>query len=160
MPLSRGEFAFLYRSEQGVIDAHRWRRAAAPLVAIFAGLTVVWLLVRPYASRSLGERTLFDPLILATNLYRLLYGLAAILLAICWVNLAAKRFRDRARPAPVGLAGLLPLCALCDGALRWLQPQVADILPRASVFVGDAAVFAALIWTVAECGDLIPKGGR
>ena len=125
-----------------------------PLVGIFVAASALWPFARPYAARSLDERAFFDPLAIAANLYLLLYGLAVILLAISWVNLSAKRFRDRDRVPPVGLAGLLPLVVVLDGALRWLQPQIADALPRPWVFAGDAAVVVALAWTVAECADL------
>lgn len=153
----RRDFAFLYQSEQGAIDARVWARGAVPLAAIFAVLTGIWLAVRPIGSRGLAERQLFDPPTIAANLYQLLYIFAVILLAISWVNLSAKRFRDRGRVPPVGLAGAFPLVALLDGALRWLQPQMADVLPRWMVFTGDGLVALALAWTIAECGDFLAR---
>ena len=150
----RGRFAFLYRSEQGTIDATVWRRAALPLGAFFFILTVVWILVRPYASRGLTERSFIDAVSLAANIFGILYSFAVLLLAVCWVNLSAKRFRDRGRRPALGFAGLLPLVILADGALHWLQPQIADVLPGWSVYGGDAIVAALLAWTVAECLDL------
>lgn len=153
----RHDFAFLYQSEQGVIDARVWARAAALLTAIFVAVTGVWLVVRPFGRRSLAERHLFDPLAIAANFYQLFFIFAVILLAISWVNLSAKRFRDRGLAPPIGLAGIFPLFALLDGALRWLQPQIADILPRWTVFAGDGLVAVALAWTVAECGDFFAR---
>lgn len=153
----RRDFAFLYQSEQGTIGARIWARSAALLAAIFVVATGVWLALRPLGTRSLAERHLFDPLAIAANLYQLVYILAVILLAISWVNLSAKRFRDRGMMPPVGLAGIFPLFALLDGALRWLQPQMPDILPRWSVFVGDGLVALALAWTVAVCGDFFAR---
>lgn len=153
----RRDFAFLYQSEQGTIDARGWLRAAAPLVAIFVVATGIWMALRPIGSRSLAMRTLFDPATLAANIYQLFYILAVILLAISWVNLSAKRFRDRGMVPPVGLAGIFPLFAVLDGALRWLQPQMPDVLPRWSVFVGDGLVALVLVWTVAMCADFFAR---
>lgn len=152
--VERKTFAFLYKTEQGVIDARTWSRAAIPPAALFFATTVLWLVLRPFASRGLDQRALFDPLSLAVSVYVLLYSLCAILIGICWVNLTAKRFRDLGRAPPVGLAGLVPLLALFDGALRWLQPRAADVLPGWMVFCGDAVVAAALVWTVIECAGL------
>ena len=153
----RRGFAFLYQSEQGVIDARGWMRGAAPLAAIFIVVTGIWMVLRPIGSRGLSQRTLFDPATLAANIYQLFYILAVILLAISWVNLSAKRFRDRGMVPPVGLAGIFPLFALLNGALRWLQPQMPDVLPRWSVYAGDAAVAIALVWTVAACADFFAR---
>lgn len=153
----RRDFAFLYQSEQGAIDARVWLRGAAPLAAIFLVATGIWLVLRPIGSRSLAVRTLFDPATLAANIYQLFYILAVILLAISWVNLSAKRFRHRGMNPPVGLAGIFPLFALLDGALRWLQPQMPDVLPRWSIYASDGLVAVALIWTVAVCGDFFAR---
>lgn len=153
----RGAFAFLYQSEQGLIDVRAWARGAAPLAAIFLVVTGLWLVLRPIGSRGLAERHFLDPLTIAANLYQLFYIFAVILLAISWVNLSAKRFRDRGMTPPVGLAGIFPLCALLDGALRWLQPQMAESLPRWTVFTGDGLVVLALAWTIAECGDFFAR---
>ena len=156
----RGRFAFLYQSEAGVIDAPTWRRAAGAIAAIFLVLTLVYILVRPIAARGLADRAgLFDAAALAANVAVLLYAVAAMLLGISWVNLSAKRFRDLGRRPPLGLAGLLPLVILADGTLRWLQPQIADVLPHALVYLGDIAVLAALAWTVAVCAGLVPRRG-
>lgn len=153
----RRDFAFLYQSEQGTIDARVWLRGAAPLVAIFVVATGVWMALRPLGARSLAVRSLFDPATLAANIYQLFYILAVILLAISWVNLSAKRFRDRGFAPPVGLAGIFPLFALLDGAIRWLQPQMPDVLPRWSVYAGDGLVALALVWTVAVCADFFRR---
>ncbi len=157
----RGRFAFLYRSDQGTLGAHEWWRAALPLLALFALATAGWLFAHPYALRSLARRGFIEPSAIAANLYLIFYTLAVLLLGVCWVNLCAKRFRDRGRMLPLGLAGLLPLAMLADGALRWLQPRIVDTLPGWSVYFGDALVAAVLAWTLAECFDLVrptPRG--
>ena len=156
----RGRFAFLYRSEQGTIDANEWRLAALPVAALFVALTVVWILVRPYANRGLTERSFLDVVSLAANIFGIFYSFAVLLLAICWVNLCAKRFRDRRRKPALGFAGLLPLIILADGALHWLQPQISDVLSGWSVYGGDVIVAAILAWTVAECLDLLRGPAR
>ena len=69
LPDGRRGFAFLYQSEQGVIDARGWMRGAVPLAAIFIVVTGIWMVLRPIGSRSLSQRTLFDPATLAANIY-------------------------------------------------------------------------------------------
>lgn len=155
MWVRRGEFATLYRTERGRIDRQAWVRGAVPLAALLALLTLGWSALAPFASRGPGERAFFDPLAIAANLYLVLYTFAAVLIAVSWVNLSAKRFRDRGRPSPVGLAGLFPLLALLAGSIHWLRPRAADIVPVWLVFAGDALALAALAWTVAECLDLL-----
>ena len=153
----RGGFAFLYQSDAGTIDARTWSHAGAKLFAVFVVLTAGFLVIRPYAGRGLADRTLFDPLSLVANLAVLIYGVVVILLGVSWMNLSAKRFRDRGDRPPLGLAAVLPFAILFDGTLRWLQPQVADTLPRPVVFLGDAVVVAALAWTVAACTDVLHR---
>ncbi|MDE2364515.1 MAG: hypothetical protein KGM42_17700 [Hyphomicrobiales bacterium] len=150
-------FHFLYRSDKGTIDRARWSAAAAPLAAIFVVTTFFVSVALPYSNRPLTERALFDPATFAANAYIIVYAFLLLLLAICWVNLGAKRFRDRGRPAPLGLAGLLPLAALVAGAAAWLQPRVAEDMPRWTVWGCDAIVIVIALWTIAELFDLTPK---
>ena len=120
------QFAFLFRTEQGRIDRQTWHYGAGLLALPLVVLTGLWLALAPYANRSLDQRAFADPRTFASYAYLVVYAFAVLLIAVCYVNLSAKRFRDRGRPAPVGLAGLLPFVALCDGAARWLQPRVAE----------------------------------
>ena len=99
-----------------------------------------------------------DPAALAANTYILAYAALTIFTAISWVNLGAKRFRDRGRPAPLGLAGLLPLAMLRAGAADWLQPRVAEVMPRASVWACEAVLLVVAVWTALEMFDVIAKG--
>ena len=153
-------FHFLYRTDQGRIDRARWIAAAAPLVIGLAVGTAILSAALPYANRTLDERVFYDPLAFAANAYIVAYAFALLLTAISWVNLAAKRFRDRGRPAPLGLAGLLPLAVLVAGAVDWLQPRVADIMPRWSVWGCEAAQALIALWTLAELLDVVSKAPR
>jgi uncharacterized membrane protein YhaH (DUF805 family) len=150
-------FRFLYRSEQGRVDRARWLSAAAPLALVFVVTTAIMLWALPYANRPLTERAFYDPAALATNAYILAYAALTIFIGISWVNLGAKRFRDRGRPAPLGLAGLLPLAMLLAGAAHWLQPRVAEVMPRATVWACDALLVVVAIWSLAELLDFLPK---
>lgn len=151
-------FRFLYRTDQGRIDRAGWLRAAAPLALSFALTTAIMLAILPWTNRPLTERAFLDPATLAANTYILAYAALTIFTAISWVNLGAKRFRDRGRPAPLGLAGLLPLAMLVAGAAAWLQPRVAEVMPRATVWACEALMVVVAIWTVLEVFDVIAKG--
>jgi len=150
---TQSEFRFLYRTEQGRIDRARWISGATALVVILAlGVALLWM-VLPYANRPLSERAFYDPLTFAANFYILVFAAATILLAVSWTNLSAKRFRDRGRPAPLGLAGLMPLAGLLAGAAHWLQPRVAEAMPRWTVWGCDVLLVVVAVWTLAELLD-------
>ncbi len=145
-------FRFLYRTDKGRIDRAGWLRGAAPLALLFAVTTAIMLALLPWSNRPLTERAFYDPAALAANTYILVYAALTIFAAISWVNLGAKRFRDRGRPAPLALAMLVA------GAAAWLQPRVAEVMPRASVWMCEAALVAVAIWTMLEMFDLVAKG--
>lgn len=149
-------FRFLYRTDQGRLDRQRWLAGATPLLllAVVGGGVAMW--VAPYAHRSLAERAFYDPLTFGANVYLLVYSFVMILTAISWTNLSAKRFRDRGRPAPLGLAGLAPLAALVAGGAHWLQPRVAEVLPRWTVWSCDILLAVIAVWTLVELFDLTP----
>ena len=151
-------FRFLYRTDKGRIDRAGWFRAAAPLAVSFVVTTAIMLALLPWANRPLTERAFFDPAAFAANTYILVYAALTLLTAISWVNLGAKRFRDRGRPAPLGLAGLLPLAMLVAGAADWLQPRVAEVMPRATVWACEGALVVVAIWTFLEMLDVLAKG--
>jgi hypothetical protein len=50
------------------------------------------------------------------------------------------------------LAGLLPLAALVSGAVHWLQPRVAEVMPYWYVAGADAILVAITAWNVVELG--------
>ena len=151
-------FRFLYRTDKGRIDRAGWFRAAAPLAVSFVVTTAIMLALLPWANRPLTERAFFDPAAFAANSYILAYAALTLLTAISWVNLGAKRFRDRGRPAPLGLAGLLPLAMLVAGAADWLQPRVAEVMPRATVWACEGALVVVAVWTFLEMFDVLAKG--
>ncbi len=154
---------FLYRMDQGRIDGATWVRGAGALAAILAPLTLIWLALRPHIVHDLSKSPLFAPEIFAAYAYALSYAFVLILIAASYVNLSAKRFRDRGRPAPLGLASLFPLAVLLVGAAHLapiLHPSVAETMP--SWFVGslDAALVVAALWTIVELGVLPSQAPR
>jgi uncharacterized membrane protein YhaH (DUF805 family) len=149
---SRERLFFLYRSEEGRIDRETWTRGALGLVGVLLPLTLIWLLLLPYTSHDLAKSPFFVPQTAVAYAYLAFYSLIVLLVAASWVNLAAKRFRDLDRPAPLVLAGLLPFAGLVVGAAHWLQPQIADLMPRWQVAATDVILVAIAAWTVIELG--------
>ena len=152
MEAEQSRWSFLFRTDEGRIDAKTWWVNSALLVAIFAVITFGWILVRPYAEHDLATQPLFTFSILAANLYRLVYGFACILLLVCFYNLSAKRWRDIGRPA--ALAGLLPFLASTAWALHWLEPRVGGEVPHFVVVLADILLYATLAWNLIELGGL------
>ncbi len=97
-------------------------RGALMLTGIFAVLTLGWILVEPFADKSLATTVAGTIVALTGNLYRLAYGFICVLLLICLYNLSAKRWRNLGRPA--SFAGILPVAAAVTAALYWLEPRV------------------------------------
>jgi uncharacterized membrane protein YhaH (DUF805 family) len=148
-------FGFLFRSDQGRIGTRTWWLGSAGLGATLAVLTALWVGLEPSAHRDLGTTSFLDWWTLAAYVYLLFYALAVLLIAICYTNLSAKRWRDRGRPA--SLAGLLPLAALVSGAVHWLQPRVAESIPHWYVLGTDLLLAAIIVWTVIELGFDRPR---
>ena len=143
---------FLFKTDQGEIDAPTWRRGAAVLLAILVVATILWRLLAPYARHDLDTMPFLQPMVMIAYTYLIVYSFAVILTAVCYVNLTAKRLRARHRPP--GLAGLLPLLMLLAGAAHWLQPRMGDEMPAGAPFVFDAFALAVLVWIVVDCGIL------
>jgi uncharacterized membrane protein YhaH (DUF805 family) len=141
---------FLFRADQGRIDAKTWRQGTAMLVAILAVLTAIWLVVSPFAQRDLASTAFFAWATLATFVYLLVYAFAILLIAVSHYNLSAKRWRDRGRPA--GLAGLLPFFALLSGAAHWLQPRVPEDVSSLYVVGIDVLLAGIIVWNGVELG--------
>jgi uncharacterized membrane protein YhaH (DUF805 family) len=154
MAASLAQFAgrFGFRTDQGRIDAMTWRQGSAFLCVLLAVLTLVWFLLAPFAHRDLASTPFLAWGTVAAFVYLMFYAFAILLIAICHYNLSAKRWRDRGWRGPGALAGLLPLCALLSGAVHWLQPRVADVLPYWYVAGVDAALLAIIVWNVLELG--------
>lgn len=148
---------FLFKTDQGEIDATAWRRGATLLLAVIVVSTVVWRLLAPYARHDLDTMAFFRPLTIIAYVYLIAFSFAVILTAICFTNLTAKRLRARRRPP--ALAGLLPLTCLFAGAAHWLQPRMGDEFPYATVLLFDALVLLVAIWIVVECGIVGSRSG-
>ncbi len=149
---------FLFRTDQGRIGAKTWWAGSLGLAAILAVLTAVDVLLMPYRQHDLAKTPFFDGAVIAAYVYVIVYVFALILIAICFYNLSAKRWRDRAKPA--ALAGLLPFVALLAGAAHWLYPQMNGEVPAWSLIAIDAAFVIILIWTVIELGAMPPRSAN
>jgi uncharacterized membrane protein YhaH (DUF805 family) len=151
---------FLYRTETGEIDRNTWVGGALPLLIVFSVLTAVMREAIAFSNRPLSERAFLDGTTLAANVYMIFYALAVILLGVCWVNLTAKRLRARGWGAPVLLAGVAPFLLFVAGAAHWLQPRVAEVMPRLYVQGADLVFALALVWTLVETLDLLKTRNR
>lgn len=149
---SSARLRFLFRTDQGRIDRDTWRRGALGLLAILAPFLGIWLLLAPYANHDLSKTPLFDPMVALAYSYLLFFAFVGMLIAISFVNLSAKRFRDLGRPAPLGLASLSPLAIFLDGAARWLQVRIEEVMPHWQVYFFDGAAALLVAWTIYELG--------
>ncbi|BDV35375.1 hypothetical protein [Methylocystis iwaonis] len=152
MAIDAERIRFLYRTEQGRIDCATWLKGAGALAAVIAPFFLIWLALSPYTEHDLAKDPFFVPMTAVAYSFVLVYAFAILLVAVCYVNLSAKRFRDLGQPAPVALAGLAPLVALIDGATRWLQPRVAEVMPIYWVWGVDAVLVGVIAWSVYELG--------
>jgi uncharacterized membrane protein YhaH (DUF805 family) len=148
---------FLYRTDEGRIDARIWRRGATFLFVILAALTLVLVFVLPFKQHDLATTPLLSASVLGANVYVIVYVFALLLIGVCYYNLSAKRWRDIGHPP--ALAGLLPFCALLSGALHWLEQQGDAITPHATTFV-DILLVVALIWNIIALGGLLAMARR
>jgi uncharacterized membrane protein YhaH (DUF805 family) len=152
MALDPERIRFLYRTEQGRIDRATWLRGAGALAVAIAPFHLIWLALSPYTAHDLAKDPFFMPMTAVAYSFVLLYTFVILLVAVSYVNLSAKRFRDLGRAAPVAFAGLAPFAALVAGATHWLQPRVAEVMPIYWVWGADAALVGAISWTVYELG--------
>jgi len=148
-------FAFLFRTDQGVISRAQWWRGTAGLAAALAGFSGIWMVIGRYAYEAQGPEAradLFDASIFAAYAYLIFFGFCVMLISICHYNLSAKRLRARGRPS--GLAGLLPLLALFSGAAHWLYPRVSEDMPYWTVGLTDVVLVAVIVWNIVDLGLL------
>ena len=150
MSVSSDRRRFLFRTEEGVIDAPTWRLHAGWLAALLVVMTLAWMLLRPYAHHDLAKSAFIAPMTILAFTYLVVFSFAVLLIAISYTMLSMKRFRDRGEP--VGLAGLVPLLALFSGSLHFIQPQAPDVISGWYLVATDAVLVGAMIWTVVECG--------
>lgn len=148
---------FLFRSEEGTIDAPTWRLHAGWLAGLAALMTAGWLVLRPFTHHDLATSGLIAPLTIVAFTYLILYSFAILLVAISYTMLSMKRLRDRGEPT--GLAALVPLLALFSGALHFLHAQTPDVIEVWHVVLLDALLVGSVIWTVADLG-FRPRGPR
>lgn len=147
---------FGFRTDKGRIGARTWLEGALLLGAVLAVLTMIWILVEPYAHRQLAsDSALFELKTFLAFLYLLFYAFAVIFIGISFYNLSAKRWRDRGRSA--GFAGLPLVLALVAGSVHWLQPRVADVMSIWYAVAADLGFAGVLIWTAVELGLRPPR---
>ncbi|MGD9659170.1 MAG: hypothetical protein AB7U61_16300 [Methylocystis sp.] len=142
----------LYQTEQGRIDRATWRRGAGALLAALAPLTLIWFALQPYSAHDLATTPFFAPMTILAYAYVIFYAFAVMLAVVSFINLSAKRFRDRGLSPPLGLASLAPLLALIAGAVHFWQPRAAEVMSRWYVWGVDALFVAATLWTIYELG--------
>jgi uncharacterized membrane protein YhaH (DUF805 family) len=152
MALDAARIRFLYRTEEGRIDRATWIRGAGALAAILAPFFLIWLALSPYTEHNLETDPFFVPMTVVAYAFVLFYAFVVLLVAVSYVNLSTKRFRDLGRAPPLGLASLAPFMALIAGATHWLQPRVAEVMPRFWVWGVDALLLGVILWTAYELG--------
>jgi hypothetical protein len=153
MAIDAERIRFLYRTEQGRIDRATWLRGAGALAAILAPFLLIWMALLPYTDHDLARGDpFFVPMTAVAYTYLILLTFVILLVSVSYVNLSAKRFRTLAHQAPLALAGLAPLVALIVSATHWLQPRVAEVMPRFWVWGADAVLVAVVAWTIYELG--------
>jgi uncharacterized membrane protein YhaH (DUF805 family) len=141
---------FLFRQEEGMVDAPTWRRHTSWLVALLAVLAFGWHVLQPYAHHDLATSAFLAPMTILAFAYLLVYAFAILLIAISYVMLSMKRLRDRREP--VGLAGLVPFLAFLAGAVGLLQEKTPDVIAYGYVVGLDVALAAAILWTLWDLG--------
>jgi uncharacterized membrane protein YhaH (DUF805 family) len=162
---------FLYRTDQGRVDREEWRRGALALLAILSPFVGMGLALAPYTDHDLSKTPLFDPMVALAYSYLIVFAIVAMLVAISFVNLSAKRFRaiglqrtSEGRPSltdrlpPLALASLIPLTAFLDGAAHWIQVRIEDVMPHWQVYPFDLCLVVVTAWTIYELGFAPERG--
>lgn len=153
MAIDSERIRFLYRTEQGRIDRAAWLKGAGALAGVITPFFLVWLALAPYTDHDLSRGDpFFAPMTAVAYGYVIFLTFVILLVAVSYVNLSAKRFRALGHQAPLALAGLAPLVALVTSATHWLQPRVAEVMPRFWVWGADAVLVAVIAWTIYELG--------
>ncbi|HEY8214083.1 MAG TPA: hypothetical protein VIG36_08155 [Methylocystis sp.] len=150
--MARERLRFLYQTEQGRIDRVTWLRGAGALAAVLLALTLIWFALQPYSVHDLATTPFFAPMTVLAYAYVIFYAFAVMLIVVSFINLSTKRFRDRGRSPPLGLASVAPLLALVAGAAHFWQPRAAEVMSRWYVWGADALFVAAAFWTIYELG--------
>lgn len=144
--LSAQGFRFLFRTDEGRIGRQVWWLGTILLVSIVIVFALGWLALSPYAHRTLDVRKFYDPMTFVSYAYLIVYAFAVLLIAVCYVNLSAKRLRDGG--IQPGLAGAAPLAIFLALAAHWLQPRVAEVFPTLLLVAIDLAALGVVLWQV------------
>lgn len=148
--LSRANFRFLYREDQGALGRAAWWTAVAPPALTLLVMTLIWLAIMPAGARDLVRDGFFDARSVLTYAYLLVFAFATLLGFVMITNVTAKRLRDRGRPP--ALAGLLPFALFFAGAMRWLAARAEGAITPGMLWALDVAALAVVVWTILECG--------
>ena len=152
MTLDIERFRFLYRSDQGRIDKVAWLRGVRTLALVLVPFALIWMVLAPYTDHDIATSPFFVPQTALAYAFAILYAFVVVLVAVSYVNLSAKRFRDRGFAPALGFASLAPFAALIAGAAHWLQPRVAEAMGRGWVWGVDAVLIGVVLWTLYELG--------
>ena len=152
MTIDSERIRFLYRSDQGRIDSVTWLRGVRTLTLILVPFALIWLVLAPYTDHDITASPFFVPQTALAYAFAILYAFVVLLVAVSYVNLSAKRFRDRQMSPTLGYASLAPFAALIAGATHWLQPRVAEAMARGWVWGADAVLIGFVLWTLYELG--------
>ena len=150
MAIDSERIRFLYRNDQGRIDSVTWLRGVRTLTLILVPFALIWLFLAPYTDHDITTSPFFVPQTALAYAFAILYAFVVLLVAVSYVNLSAKRFRDRGLSPALGFASLAPFAALIAGAAHWLQPRVAEAMARGWVWGADAALIGVVLWTLYE----------
>ena len=151
---TRESLRFLFRRDEGTIDAKTWWAGSIVLASILLALSLIWLALRPWAGRGLDERAMLDPLTVVAYVYAIFYAFAVILIAVSYVNLSAKRFRARGWTGAwtTGLSGLPLIVLLLAGGLQWLVWRVPESTPPWTALTLGLLCAGLFVWHVIELG--------
>jgi uncharacterized membrane protein YhaH (DUF805 family) len=148
--LSRENFRFLYRQDQGRIDRRAFWIASLPILMILTVMTLVWLAVKPQGARDLSSGVFFDAPTAFAYAYLLVYTACMMLGAIMFYFVGAKRLRDGARPPWLAAAPFLMVYAA--GAVHWAAPRSDGGVGPLALWAVDVLAIASVVWAVLDMG--------
>ena len=148
--LTRENFAFLYRQDQGRIDRATFWRASLPVLIALGAMTALWLAIKPEGARDLTKVAFFDGKVAATYAYLLAFTLAALIGSVMLYFVGAKRLRDVGRPP--GLAGAPFLALFLNGALHWAAARSDGAIGTGVLFAADVVAIATFVWAFIDMG--------
>jgi len=106
MAIDAERIRFLYRNDQGRIDAVTWLRGLRALALVLAPFMLIWLALSPYTEHNLDNSPLFVPMTAVAYTFVILYSFVVLLVAVsCAFRGAARRRRALAAAARDGSDG-------------------------------------------------------